>query len=367
MPRLPFAGVPTPTPPTSPPTSPRRDPGLRRAAGLPALLAACLLLARPALAEEVAASPGPAPAFDVVVLGATGGIQDGNLSAFLVRPAGAARGVACDAGSLVNGIRVAEARGAFDDLALPADGRWTRVGHVLRDVIQGVLLSHAHLDHVLGLVIASPDDAPKPVYALPSTHAALSASVFNWSAWPNLSDRGRPPRLGTYRLQDLAPGVRQPLVGTALGVTAYPLAHAGTESTAFLIDHGEQALLCLGDTGPDPVERSDRLQSLWQAVAPWLRQGRLRAIIVEASYPSDRPDALLFGHLTPAWLMSSLRQLAGLVGPEALRGLPLVVSHVKFGLEAGPSPAQRIERELEAANDLGLRIVMPRQGDRYRF
>ena len=325
-----------------------------------AALAACLGACPPAAAQQQ-------PAFDVVVLGATGGIQDGNLSAFLVRPAGQARGVTCDAGSLVNGIRVADERGAFADVAVPPGSRQSRIGHVLTDSIQGYLISHAHLDHVLGLVIASPDDSAKPVYALPSVQAELVASHFNWSAWPNMTDRGKAPRLGKYRLQDLAPGVRQPLAGTALAVTAYPLAHAGVESTAFLIDHGDQALLCLGDTGPDAVEKSDRLQALWAAVADRVKRGQLRALIVEVSFANDRPDRLLFGHLTPAWLMASLRSLAALTGADALKGLPVVISHIKYSLLADEPPQQVILRELEAANDLGLRFIIPQQGDRHRF
>jgi len=336
--------------------------GLARAA-IAAALATLALVAAPAARAD---SP-PVPAFDVVVLGATGGIQDGNLSAFFVRPAGQPQGVTCDAGSLVNGIRVAEARGAFDDVLLPPGSRLSRVGHVLTEQIQGYLVSHAHLDHVAGLVVASPDDSAKPVYALPSVQAELVAHHFNWGAWPNMTDRGKAPRLGKYRLQDLVPGVRQPLAGTALGVTAWPLAHAGVESTAFLIDHGEDALLCLGDTGPDSVEQSGRLQALWAAVADRVRRGRLRALIVEVSFSNDRPDKLLFGHLTPAWLMASLRGLADLAGPDALRGLPVVVSHIKYSLAAGEPPAQVIRRELDAANTLGLRFILPQQGDRYGF
>lgn len=141
---------------------------LRAAGAAAALLGAVLLAALPARAQRE-------PAFDVVVLGATGGIQDGNLSAFLVRPAHEPRGVACDAGSLVNGIRVADERGAFADVVVPPGSRYSRIGHVLTDTIQGVLISHAHLDHVLGLVIASPDDVSKPVYALLADEAPQQA------------------------------------------------------------------------------------------------------------------------------------------------------------------------------------------------
>jgi 3',5'-cyclic-nucleotide phosphodiesterase len=45
--------------------------------------------------------------FEVIVLGALGGIQEGNLSSFLIRPHGDRNAVACDAGSLVNGLKVA--------------------------------------------------------------------------------------------------------------------------------------------------------------------------------------------------------------------------------------------------------------------
>ena len=58
--------------------------------------------------------------FDIVVLGALGGIQDGNLSAYLVHPHDDDRGVTFDAGTLVNGVRVADEKGAFDAIKVPA-------------------------------------------------------------------------------------------------------------------------------------------------------------------------------------------------------------------------------------------------------
>ena len=118
------------------------------------------------------------PGFDVVVLGARGGIEDGNLSAFMIAPAGDGRAVTCDAGSLVNGLRAADEKGVFDSVDVPADSPFTRVGYVLTEQIKGYLISHAHLDHVAGLVIASPDDAKKPIYGLPSVLERYPGQLF---------------------------------------------------------------------------------------------------------------------------------------------------------------------------------------------
>lgn len=50
-------------------------------------------------------------------------------------------------------------------------------------------------------------------------------------------------------------------------VTTFPLSHGGMQSAAFLIESGNDALLCFGDTGPDAVERSTRMADICDAVA----------------------------------------------------------------------------------------------------
>ncbi|HET6221882.1 MAG TPA: 3',5'-cyclic-nucleotide phosphodiesterase, partial [Dongiaceae bacterium] len=149
-------------------------------------------------------------------------------------------------------------------------------------------------------------------------------------------------------------------------VTAFPLAHGGVESTAFLLESGGDGILCFGDTGPDAVEKGTRLADVWAAVAERVKQKRLRAIIIEVSYTSDRPDNLLFGHLTPRWLMEELRKLDGLAGGKALKDLPVVVSHIKYSLTK-EQPQRQLLQELEAANDVGVRFVIPEQGSRWHF
>jgi 3',5'-cyclic-nucleotide phosphodiesterase len=294
-----------------------------------------------------AANALAADGFDIVSLGALGGIQDGNLSANLIRPHDDDRAVACDAGTLVNGLRVAGETGGLHR-------------------IKGYLISHAHLDHVAGLVIASPDDGKKPIYGLPSVNAALVETYFNWQAWPNFTDRGKAPQLKKYALEDLKPGVAAPLRETKMSVTAFPLSHGGVESTAFLIESDGDAVLCFGDTGPDAVEKTTKLHDVWAAVADRVKQRRLKAILIESSYTSDRPDAQLFGHLTPKWLLASLRELDQLAGAGSVKDLPVVVTHIKYSL-TGEQPQARMLEELTAGNDLGVRFIIPRQGDRWHF
>jgi 3',5'-cyclic-nucleotide phosphodiesterase len=315
----------------------------------------------------VGATPASGEGFDVVTLGARGGIQDGNLSAFMVAPHGDGRAVTCDAGALVNGLRVADEKGVFDAVSLPADSPYNRVGHVLTQQIKGYLISHAHLDHIAGLIVASPDDSAKPIYALPSVNERIERTYFNWDAWPNFGDRGKAPQLKKYAYRDLAPGQPAELTGTGMTVTAFPLSHGGTESTAFLIESGDDALLCFGDTGPDEVEHSTKLDDIWAAVSSKVREGRLKAILIEVSYANAQPDKQLFGHLTPAWLLKSLWALEAKAGEASLKDLPVVISHIKYSLKKGPPPQEEILKELEADNDLGVRFIVPEQGDHWHF
>jgi 3',5'-cyclic-nucleotide phosphodiesterase len=218
-----------------------------------------------------------------------------------------------------------------------------------------------------GLVIASPDDSHKTIYGLPSVNAEIEQNYFNWKAWPNMLDRGRQPQLKKYHLEDLKPEEAKELTGTGMTVTAFPLNHGGAESTAFLIESGGDAILCFGDTGPDEVQKASNMQDIWKAVADKVRQRTLKAIILEvSSYTSDRPDNLLFGHLTPKRVHKTLRVLDRESGGNALKGLPVVASHIKYSL-TDEQPQEAIRKELEAGNDLGVEFVIPEQGALYHF
>lgn len=322
------------------------------------VLAAAIALGAPCAAAH--------DGFDIVVLGARGGIQEGNLSAYMVHPHDDQNAVLCDAGTIVSGLLAAEQKGSLDHIQLPPNATLGRPGYVLTNQIKAYLISHAHLDHVAGLVIDSPDDSAKALYALLSVLEQIQQNYFNWQAWPNFGDRGAAPALKKYAMNSLPAAVATPVAGTRMSVTAFPLAHDKVESTAFLLESDGDAVLYFGDTGPDPVQQVDKLHRVWQAVAAKAASKRLKGIIIETSYANDRPDQQLFGHLTPKWLLASLHDLDRQAGGDALRGLPVLVSHIKYALTT-VQPQQQIMDELERGNDLGVQFILPVQGTRLHW
>ena len=313
------------------------------------LLLLLLLSGRGALAQRP-----DRPVFTVVPLGVRGGLTEGNLSAYLVAPAGTTAYVCLDAGTLRQGVEKAIANGGF---AVPADT-------VLRNYVKAYFISHAHLDHVAGLILNSPEDAPKAIYGLPDCLASLQSAYFNWQAWPNFGSGGPPPALRKYQLRELVPDQTTAIDRTAFDVRAFALSHGKAyQSTAFLLKANGQHLLYLGDTGADAIEQKQNLRALWQAVAPLVKAGQLKAIFIEVSFPNAQPVAQLFGHLTPALLLQELNVLGQLAGPAALRGLPVVVTHLKptAGSEA------TVRQQLQEANHLQLKFVFPEQGKKLNF
>lgn len=286
------------------------------------------------------------PTFSIVPLGVLGGIDESNLSAYMAAPYGSKQYVCLDAGTLHAGIEKAVARHAFN---IPAD-------KVLKQYIKGYFISHSHLDHLAGLIINSPEDTAKNIYALPDCIDVLKNNYFTWKSWANFANEGEAPALGKYHYSALTPGKEITVDNTAMQVTAFALSHSNLTSTAFLLNSKGSYLLYLGDTGCDELEKSHNLQNLWQTVTPLVKSKQLKAIMIEVSFPNEQPDKSLFGHLTPRLLMQELSVLSGYAG--SLNGLNIVVTHLK-------PPADhiiKIKQQLNAGNKLGVKLIFPQQG-----
>jgi len=287
--------------------------------------------------------------FSVVPLGVMGGIDEKNLSAYLIAPSNTNDYICLDAGTVNAGIEKAIEKKTFT----------VSTSEVLRKYIKGYLISHAHLDHVSGLIINSPADSSKTVYATNKCMEMMENHYFNDQTWANFGDEGPGFHIKKYHFQTLDLAKETLLTNAKMTVKAFPLSHVNPfESTAFLIKNDTDYALYLGDTGPDEVEKSNNLRNLWTAVAPLVKEGQLKGIFIEVSFPNEQPDKFLFGHLTPNYLMKELHVLEDLAGKGSLKNFKIIITHLK-------PPAKniaKIKEQLKKQNDLGVQIIYPEQG-----
>lgn len=293
-------------------------------------------------------------AFTVVPLGVKGGIQEGDLSAYMLAVYRTNDYVCLDAGTVYTGIERAVASGVFTVSAQ----------EVRNNYIRAYLISHPHLDHISGLLLNAPDDVAKNIYAQPFCIDVLKDKYFTWKGWANFANAGDTPRLNKYHYVTLVPEKEIPVEKTEMHVTAFPLSHSNPyQSTAFLVRHAADYLLYLGDTGADSVEKSDNLQRLWRFIDPLIRAKKLKAIFIEVSFPDEQPIKQLFGHLTPRLLMKEMHVLSKLTGITALSGVTVVITHRK----PSGDHEEKIKRQLAAQNDLHLSLVFPQQAKKLAF
>lgn len=288
-------------------------------------------------------------AFKIIPLGVKGGDDESNLSAYMIAPKGSENYICLDAGTINAGIQKAIEQKTFKGIS----------EEIQRKQIKGYLISHAHLDHVAGLIINSPADTAKNIYGMSSVLNILRDKYFTWDAWANFGNEGEKPQLKKYTYTSLEEGIVYPLAETEMKVQAYELSHSKPyKSTAFLVQAGNSYILYLGDTGADEIEKSDKLIKLWQTVAPLINAGQLKAIFLEVSFPNEQPENQLFGHLTPKLFFNELSKLKDLTNAKAFKKVSFIVTHIK----PPQQNAEKIKQQLVSENTLNLNLVFPVQG-----
>jgi len=289
--------------------------------------------------------------FTVIPLGVKGGDDESNLSSYMIAPKGSEKYICLDAGTINAGIQK-----AIDHKSLKGISE-----EIQRKQIKGYLISHAHLDHVAGLIINSPADTTKNIYGLHSVMNILRDKYFTWDAWANFANEGEKPQLKKYTYTPLTEGVPYPLEGTEMKVRAFELSHGNPyKSTAFLVSHHESYVLYLGDTGADEIEKSDKLARLWHTIAPIINAGQLKAIFLEVSFPNEQPDQQLFGHLTPKLFYRELAKLESLTNEKAFKKISFIVTHTK----PPQKTAEKVKTQLISGKSKDLKLLFPEQGKR---
>jgi len=288
------------------------------------------------------------PVFKVIPLGIYGGSHEGNLSSYMLSLKDSNNYICFDAGTLHDGIAK-----AVEENALAGEP-----AAILKNNVKGYLISHPHLDHIAGLIINSPDDAQKNIYATQFCLDIIQEKYFSWKSWANFGDAGEKPVLKKYHYVSLM-DTETVLTNTNMFVKAFELSHSSPyKSTAFLVRHDASYILYLGDTGADSIEKSTKLNELWNYIAPLISQQKLKGIFIEVSFPDAQPADKLFGHLTPSLLFGEMNKLFTLAGAGNLQKVPVIITHIK---PVGDNEAI-IKKELQQQNKLDLKFVFPQQG-----
>ncbi len=292
--------------------------------------------------------------FKVIPLGVYGSTHESNLSSYMLAVKNTDDYVCLDAGVLHDGIEKAIQQKSINGNA----------SDVLKKNIKGYLISHPHLDHVAGLIINSPDDSSKNIYALPFCINTIEEKYFSWKSWANFGDEGEKPLLKKYHYVNLSEDSETALDNTKMFVQPFELSHGNPyKSTAFLVRYDSSYVLYLGDTGADTIEHSNKLQLLWNSIAPLIQHNQLKGIFIEVSFPDEQPLNKLFGHLTPALLMNEMKTLSLLSNASSLKKVPVVITHIK---PVGNNE-MLIKSELKQQNNLQLKLIFPQQGKALEF
>jgi cAMP phosphodiesterase len=296
--------------------------------------------------------PAQNKTFDIVPLGVYGGGLEGNLSSYLIGESNKNNFVCFDAGTIGSGIKAAVEKGTF----------LVSENEVLKNYIKAYFITHGHLDHNSGLIINSPADIKKPIYGFDFVINIYKDHYFINDTWINFANEGQPPILNKYNYNYVTKGVPTTISDTQLTITPFELDHvAPYKSSAALIQNSSgDYVLYLSDTGADRIEGGNQLDTLWQTIAPIVKANRLKALMIEVSFPNKQPEHLLFGHLTPKLLQEELASLSKYTGTKALKNLNVIVTHIK----PEGTNEQTIVSELQNDNSFKVNYIFPKQGEK---
>ncbi len=201
--------------------------------------------------------------------------------------------------------------------------------------IDDVLLTHAHLDHMVDLAFLADNvltlrRSPLRIWAPAPVLDSLHRHLFNDEVWPDFT-RLPTPQAPTLRLMPLPSAGETEVAGLRVrwARTNHPVCTAGYHLT-----DGRASLLHSGDTGAT--------EAVWRLGS----QGPpLQMVFVETSFP-DRLAALAAasGHLTPALLRGELAKLDR-------EDTPVKIFHIK------PQFLDEVVAELNALDDGRLQIL----------
>ncbi|GJJ12460.1 hypothetical protein Clacol_006702 [Clathrus columnatus] len=210
--------------------------------------------------------------------------------------------------------------------------------------IHTYFITHAHLDHISGLVLSAGTFPKKHRQRIAALNNVLEdiEGVFSGKIWPKLANRNE---------QDASDNISYLLTSN---------------------DKTKRQFLFLGDVEPDTLSLKPQTIAVWKAAAP-LIPDHLNSIFLECSWTSERNDALLYGHLSPKHVIAEMealvREVTAITGSRRrrrpLRGLKLYIMHCKATINDDSDSTLLIVsqiRTLIQEKKLGLEVIPVVQG-----
>jgi 3',5'-cyclic-nucleotide phosphodiesterase len=92
-------------------------------------------------------------------------------------------------------------------------------------------------------------------------------------------------------------------------------------------------------------------------MGPLVKDGSLKALFIEVSYPEEVSNTALFGHFKPSLFMKEMN-IFNEYSEGTLNKIKIYITHIKPCQDC----EERIKTQLEAQNRLKLQLVFPKQG-----
>lgn len=183
--------------------------------------------------------------------------------------------------------------------------------------IDHILLSHSHLDHVLGLPLLADSvmrrragQPPIQVHALPATLAVLREHVFNNLLWPDFT-RLPHPRHPVLTLHEISTGQHLVLGRRERHIEVLPARHS-VPAVGFGVEGAQGWWIYTGDTGPNP------------ALHPLLANRPVQHLVIEIAFSeAERSVAADSLHHCPSTLAAELAHVPA--------GARVHLTHIKPG------------------------------------
>ena len=209
-------------------------------------------------------------------------------------------------------------------------------------MIDGLLLSHSHMDHTSSIPffienVFGRRDRAIDIHTSAATATSIRQYMFNDAAWPDFTrlPNHLVPAVKFHELED-----ERPLELGGVRFTPIPVAHP-VPTHGFLIEEGDRAILWSSDTGP--TER------LWEIAN---QTPNLEAVCVDTSFDNSLQDiADVSYHLTPRTLELELEKLD--------KKVPVLLHHLK------PPCVKQIRTEVKALGNPDIDFL--EQGKIYTF